>query len=248
MANTDMRMYIGARYVPRFRGEYVASEAYEGLDVVDDGVGVAYIAKKPVPPNTLLSNTEYWMVYFTYGGIENLQRQIDAINGDIEDMKDGTVAGSLQNQITANDTEIANMKDGTVRGSLQSQINVNAGDISDMKNGTVTGSLQNQINAINTSMWRTGSIEASTDSPVALKNSNGADMNASGRYLITLNTVSGNTDSVSQYATRDAAIKPLHEGADTNAPRLSVVDGKYSVSMNNTGSTAWGVYALIQAF
>lgn len=115
----DIR-YIGARYVPRFMGTYNPTQVYEALDVVDDGNGVLYISKQPVPINTPTTDGDYWA---EYGRIQNVQDQIDAINDEIADMKDGSVTGSLQYQINSNDDEIADMKDGTVAGSLQSQIN-----------------------------------------------------------------------------------------------------------------------------
>lgn len=118
MSTVDLR-YIGARYVPRFMGTYDPTQVYEVLDVVDGEDEFLYISKQPVPRNTPPSNRTYWAVY---GHIQNVQNQIDAINDEIADMKDGTVAGSLQNQINANDDEIADMKDGTVVGSLQNQI------------------------------------------------------------------------------------------------------------------------------
>ena len=123
---TTYNTYVGARYVPRFVGDHVDTQSYEPLDVVDNGMGTSYIAKKPVPPNTPLTNTEYWFLYgSTSGAIVNLQQQIN-------DMKDGDVSGSLQNQID-------NMNDGDVSGSLQNQID-------NMNDGDVSGSLQAQIN------------------------------------------------------------------------------------------------------
>lgn len=108
-----MGQYIGARYVPRFMGAYDATQIYEGLDVVDNGLGTSYIAKQPVPAGTPLTNTTYWAVYgSTSGAIINLQNQID-------DMKDGAISGSLQNQID-------NMNDVNVSDSLQQQIARNA--------------------------------------------------------------------------------------------------------------------------
>lgn len=106
----EIRQYVGARYVPRFiDGGWDATQAYEALDVVDNGQGTSYIAKKPVPVGTPLSNREYWFVYgASSGAIINLQQQIDAII-------DGDVPGSLQNQIN-------NMNDGDISGSLQNQI------------------------------------------------------------------------------------------------------------------------------
>ena len=88
--------YIGARYVPRFMGTYDNTQVYEALDVVDNGLGTSYIAKIPTPAGTPLTNTTYWALYgASSGAIVNLQNQID-------DMKDGTVPGSLQEQINTN--------------------------------------------------------------------------------------------------------------------------------------------------
>lgn len=87
------REYIGARYVPRFTGLYDNTQIYDALDVVDNGSGTSYIAKKTVPAGTPLTNTDYWFVYgASSGAIINLQQQIN-------EMKDGDVAGSLQNQV-----------------------------------------------------------------------------------------------------------------------------------------------------
>lgn len=76
-----VRQYVGARYVPNFIDDpWNDTTGYEALDVVDNGMGTSYIAKKPVPAGTPLSNREYWFVYgSTSGAIINLQNQIDAI-------------------------------------------------------------------------------------------------------------------------------------------------------------------------
>lgn len=104
-----MRQYIGARYVPKFMGTYDATQIYEALSVVDNGLGTSYISKIPTPAGTPLTDTDYWTLYgASSGAIISLQEQID-------DMNDGSVAGSLQNQINE-------MNDGTVPGSLQNQI------------------------------------------------------------------------------------------------------------------------------
>ena len=88
-----VRQYIGVRYVPKFMGTYDATQAYEALSVVDNGLGTSYISKVPTPAGTPLTNTTYWAIYgASSGAIINLQNQID-------DMNDGSVPGSLQNQI-----------------------------------------------------------------------------------------------------------------------------------------------------
>lgn len=76
----SVRQYIGARYVPKFVGEYDVTQVYEALDVVDNGSGTTYIAKKPVPANTPLNNTEYWMVYgSSSGAILDLQGRVTTL-------------------------------------------------------------------------------------------------------------------------------------------------------------------------
>lgn len=76
-----MRQYIGARYVPKFMGTYDATQAYEALCVVDNGMGTSYISTVPTPANTPLTDTNYWAIYgASSGAIINLQNQIDAIN------------------------------------------------------------------------------------------------------------------------------------------------------------------------
>lgn len=77
----NVHQYVGARYVPRFIDDpWNDTTKYEALDVVDNGSGTSYIAKKPVPVGTPLSDRNYWFVYgSTSGAIINLQNQIDAI-------------------------------------------------------------------------------------------------------------------------------------------------------------------------
>lgn len=129
-----MRKYIGARYMPKFVGTYDATQAYEALSVVDNGMGTSYVSNKPVPPNTPLTDTEYWTFYGAVSGaIINLQNQID-------DMNDGDVTGSLQNQIN-------NMNDGTVTGSLQNQINTLISEYKNIITVGASGAMFTTINA-----------------------------------------------------------------------------------------------------
>ena len=73
--------YIGSRYVPKFMGTYDATQIYEALCVVDNGLGTSYISQKIVPAGTPLTNTTYWAIYGSpSGAIIHLQDQIDTIN------------------------------------------------------------------------------------------------------------------------------------------------------------------------
>ena len=75
-----VRQYIGARYVPKFMGTFDATQAYEALCVVDNGMGTSYISRVDTPAGTSLSDPTYWAVYgASSGAIVNLQNQVDAL-------------------------------------------------------------------------------------------------------------------------------------------------------------------------
>ena len=79
-----IRQYIGARYVPRFLGAYDPTQIYDALDVVDNGSGTSYIARKTVPAGTPLTDTEYWFIYgATSGAILQLQNDMNQAQNDI---------------------------------------------------------------------------------------------------------------------------------------------------------------------
>lgn len=82
-----MREYVGARYVPNFvDDDYDPTQSYQAMDVVSNGMGTSYIAKKPVPAGIPQTNREYWFLYgVTNGAIINLQNQIDDINDSIKE-------------------------------------------------------------------------------------------------------------------------------------------------------------------
>lgn len=79
-----IRQYVGARYVPRFMGEFDPTQQYEALDVVDNGSGTAYIARKIVPPGSSLIDPEFWFVYgASSGAIIQIQNDLQAVENDI---------------------------------------------------------------------------------------------------------------------------------------------------------------------
>lgn len=83
-----IRQYIGARYTPKFMGEYDPTTAYENLCVVDNGAGTTYISKKLVPPNIPLTNTEYWQIYgASSGAILDLQNRMATAEQDVVNIK-----------------------------------------------------------------------------------------------------------------------------------------------------------------
>lgn len=80
--------YIGARYMPKFLGDYDATTEYEALSVVDNGLGTTYVSNKPVPAGTPLTDTEYWAVYgASSGAILDLQSRMSAAENDIDNLE-----------------------------------------------------------------------------------------------------------------------------------------------------------------
>lgn len=76
-----MHPYIGARYVPRFMGTYDPTQAYEALDVVDNGSGTSYISKIPTDPGTPLTDGTHWTIYgASSAAIMALQTRVDNLD------------------------------------------------------------------------------------------------------------------------------------------------------------------------
>ena len=121
-----VRQYIGARYTPRFIGTYDATQAYEALDVVDNGTGTTYIARLPVPPNTPLTDVDYWLVYgSSSGAILDLQSRVGSIESTIPAIQSSIL--SIGGQVTDNTDDISN---------LQGRMSTAEGNISALKDRT----------------------------------------------------------------------------------------------------------------
>ena len=86
--------YIGARYMPKFCGTYDATTDYEALSVVDNGAGTTYVANKPVPAGTALTDTEYWSIYgASSGAILDLQNRMGTAENNITNLQ-GRMTGA----------------------------------------------------------------------------------------------------------------------------------------------------------
>lgn len=73
--------------MPKFVGTYDGTTEYEALSVVDNGAGTTYVANKPVPVGTPLSNTDYWAVYgASSGAILDLQSRMQTAENEIIDI------------------------------------------------------------------------------------------------------------------------------------------------------------------
>lgn len=88
--------YIGARYVPKFSGQWVATDIYEPLTVVDYG-NVSYISKLVVPANTLPTNTNYWKPYIIPSpGLDNITQEVESLSSNVSSLQ--TAVDNLESQ------------------------------------------------------------------------------------------------------------------------------------------------------
>lgn len=69
-----MNKYVGMRYVPLVKGEWVKANSYDPLEVVLY-LGSSYTSKTFVPPNTEISNSDYWVLSGNYNAQTELYRQ-----------------------------------------------------------------------------------------------------------------------------------------------------------------------------
>lgn len=88
------RQYVGARYVPKFMGEWNKSLQYEALSVVTY-LGNSFTSKVPVPANIDISNKSYWVNTGNYNAQVEAYRQQTAqlgnnLNNEIINRKNDT--------------------------------------------------------------------------------------------------------------------------------------------------------------
>ena len=55
-----LKVYIGARYTPKFEGEWKANKEYAALSVVYYN-NKSYVSRKTVPTGTAVTETEFWV-------------------------------------------------------------------------------------------------------------------------------------------------------------------------------------------
>lgn len=83
------RQYIGARYVPKFANPIAWDKAnsYEALTIVTY-LNNSYTSKKPVPANTEITDTDYWVVTGNYNAqVEEYRKECTNIKAEIENNK-----------------------------------------------------------------------------------------------------------------------------------------------------------------
>lgn len=79
------RQYVGARYVPKFMGEWNKALRYEALSVVTY-MGNSFTSKVPVPANIDISNQSYWVNTGNYNAqVEEYRKETAQLTNRLND-------------------------------------------------------------------------------------------------------------------------------------------------------------------
>lgn len=86
MANN---VYIGARYVPIFDGDWNSAKVYEPLTIVNY-VNASYTSKRQVPAGIVPTNPEYWAMTGNYNAqISEFIERVEDLEDEVADVEDG---------------------------------------------------------------------------------------------------------------------------------------------------------------
>ena len=142
-----IRQYVGARYVPKFDGDWDENKVYEPLTIVNYNNG-SYTSKKEVTAGILPTNTEYWALTGTYNGqIIQLENEIQSVDSKVGTLSDLTTTAKTNTVVAINEVK----SDITTNvNTLSSQIvatNNKIGSIHDIKT-PITSSVIDGLNSI----------------------------------------------------------------------------------------------------
>lgn len=115
MANTPVRQYIGARYVPLFAdpAEWDNTKTYEPLTIVLHE-GNSYTSRQYVPTGIDISNNEYWALTGNYNAqVEAYRNEVAQYDARINDVQ--TQATTNKQDIVTINTTIQTIQNTTVQ-------------------------------------------------------------------------------------------------------------------------------------
>lgn len=86
-----LKVYIGARYTPKFEGEWKANKEYAALSVIYSN-NKSYVSRKTVPAGTAVTETEFWVESADWNAqveqynqnVTQYKAQVDLYNKNIE--------------------------------------------------------------------------------------------------------------------------------------------------------------------
>jgi hypothetical protein len=94
-----MNKYIGARYIPKFEGEWSNLKTYEPLTIVER-FGNSYTSKTFVPIGVDIANTIYWSLSGNYNAqVEQYRQDVVTLTNSVNTLSDSvtTINGKLSN-------------------------------------------------------------------------------------------------------------------------------------------------------
>ena len=95
----------------KYAGEWDITKSYSAFSVVDDH-GFGYMALKPVPPGTQITDTEYWLMVVDYSQIINdYEARISALEAIVGDSSSGLVKDVDDLKTTVGDASSGLVKD-----------------------------------------------------------------------------------------------------------------------------------------
>lgn len=107
-------IYVGERYLPIGAGAWDITKQYEQLVMVTHE-GATYISTKPVPSNTELTNTEYWLpMYQPSDTITELQDDVAQNMADIADIYQKLANGGNGSPVFVDMRDVENVVNGNV--------------------------------------------------------------------------------------------------------------------------------------
>lgn len=125
MANTPVRQYIGARYVPLFANpaEWDNQRTYEPLTIVTHQ-GNSYTSRQYVPSGTDINNTDFWALTGNYNAqVEAYRQEVQNFNARITSNTNNITTNTNNiNDINANLTALG-VTDTETATQLKTKIN-----------------------------------------------------------------------------------------------------------------------------
>lgn len=107
-------IYVGERYLPIGAGAWDITKQYEQLVMVTHE-GATYISTKPVPSNTELTNTEYWLpMYQPSETVTELQDDVAQNMADIADIYQKLANGGNGSPVFVDMRDVENVVNGNV--------------------------------------------------------------------------------------------------------------------------------------
>lgn len=97
---SNVRQYIGARYVPLFDGAWDNTKPYEPLTVVQYQ-GNSFVSRQAVPTGIAITNTDFWIETGNYNAqIEAYRQEVLAFDGRIDTLEDDVAAIKADDWVT----------------------------------------------------------------------------------------------------------------------------------------------------